>query len=39
MEMDKITREHKEGAFEKIKRFLKSNAIEIKGQVVTILLE
>ena len=34
-----ITREHKEGAFEKIKRFLKSNSIEITGQVVTILLE
>lgn len=33
-----IAREHKEGAFEKIKRFLKNNSVEITGQVVTILL-
>lgn len=34
-----ITREHKEGAFEKMKRFLKNNSVEIAGQVVSILLE
>lgn len=34
-----IAREHREGAFDKIKRFLKSNSVEIAGQLVSILLE